>query len=160
MALDNSISEGEARSVCSVHAQQQQGREASIVESALQSTEETLANFGEMFRRTSDLESWHFRIIETAKDRQEKAALTFTTVTVFFLPLTMLASVFGMNTNDIRNMNQNQWLFWVIAGPLCAVGVLLWLAYLGSVPLGKWFRSLTTRKRRDKGVNGWQALAQ
>lgn len=160
VALDNSISESEAKSVCSVHAQKEQGREASIMESALQSTEETLANFGEMFRRTSELESWHFCIIETAKDRQEKAALTFTTVTVFFLPLTMLASVFGMNTNDIRNMDQNQWLFWVTAGPLCATGLVMWLAYLGSVPLGKWFRKLTNPKKKEKSVKRGQILAR
>jgi predicted nucleic acid-binding Zn-ribbon protein len=46
VALENSISEGEAKSVCNVRAQKEQGREASIVESALQSTEETPANFG------------------------------------------------------------------------------------------------------------------
>ena len=58
VALDNSISEGEAKSVCNARAQKEQGREASIVESALQSTEETLANFGEMLRRVTELESW------------------------------------------------------------------------------------------------------
>jgi predicted nucleic acid-binding Zn-ribbon protein len=58
VALDNSISEGEAKSVCNVRTQKEQGREASIVESALQSTEETLANFGEMLRRVTELESW------------------------------------------------------------------------------------------------------
>jgi hypothetical protein len=41
-----------------VRAQKEQGREASIIESALQSTEETLANFGEMLRRVTELESW------------------------------------------------------------------------------------------------------
>jgi Mg2+ and Co2+ transporter CorA len=74
----------------------------------------------------------HFRIIESNKDKQEKAALTFTTVTVFFLPLTMLASVYGMNTSDIRNMNETQWIFWVTAFPLSLFGLGLWLFYLGS----------------------------
>jgi Mg2+ and Co2+ transporter CorA len=71
-------------------------------------------------------------MVESNKDRQEKAALTFTTVTVLFLPLTLLASIFGMNTNDIRNMDLNQWIFWVIGAPLCVVGLLLWLSYLGT----------------------------
>jgi hypothetical protein len=35
-----------------------QGREASVIEFCLQSAEETLQNFVEMARRTSDLESW------------------------------------------------------------------------------------------------------
>jgi Mg2+ and Co2+ transporter CorA len=84
--------------------------------------------------------SQHFRTIESVKDRQEKAALTFTTVTVFFLPLTMLASVYGMNTADIRNMPETQWLFWATAAPLCGIGLLLWLAYLGT--LKQWYRAI------------------
>jgi Mg2+ and Co2+ transporter CorA len=79
-------------------------------------------------------------MVESNKDRQEKAALAFTTVTVLFLPVTLLASIFGMNSNDIRNMDEGQWLFWVIAAPLCVVGMLLWLAYLGS--LSRWWRAL------------------
>jgi hypothetical protein len=49
----------------------------------------------------------------------------------------MLASVLGMNTADIRNMNEGQWLFWVTAVPLSAIGLLAWLAYLGT--LKKWY---------------------
>jgi hypothetical protein len=70
----------------------------------------------------------------------------------------MLASVFGMNTNDIRNMNQNQWLFWIIAGPLCATGLVLWLVYLGSVPLGQWFQRLSSRRKKENGKKDRQAL--
>lgn len=66
--------------------------------------------------------------------------MTFTTVTVFFLPLTMLASVFGMNTSDIRNMSEGQWLFWATAVPMCGIGLLLWLAYLGT--LLQWYKAL------------------
>ena len=33
----------------------------------------------------------------------------------------MLAGVFGMNTSDIRNMNDTQWLFWATAVPLCGI---------------------------------------
>jgi Mg2+ and Co2+ transporter CorA len=84
--------------------------------------------------------SQHFRTIETDKDNQEKASLAFTTVTVLFLPLTLLASIFGMNTNDIRNMQQSQGLFWGIAVPMCAGALLIWLMYLGT--LGRWYKRL------------------
>jgi hypothetical protein len=57
VALDDSISAAEAKSV-SVDTSKHQGREASVVEFSLHSTEETLQNFGEMARRTADLESW------------------------------------------------------------------------------------------------------
>jgi hypothetical protein len=70
----------------------------------------------------------------------------------------MLASVFGMNTNDIRNMNENQWLFWIIAVPLCATGLVLWLVYLGSVPLGQWLKRLASRKRNESGKRDGQVL--
>jgi Mg2+ and Co2+ transporter CorA len=89
-------------------------------------------------------------MVESNKDQQEKAALTFTTVTVLFLPLTLLASIFGMNTNDIRNMNLNQWVFWAIAAPLCAVGLTLWLLYLGS--FRKWARRLRDWRKKRRGL--------
>jgi hypothetical protein len=57
VALDDSISAGEAKSV-SVDTIRHQGRESSVVEFSLHSTEETLQNFGEMARRAADLESW------------------------------------------------------------------------------------------------------
>jgi Mg2+ and Co2+ transporter CorA len=149
VAYEDSINEGEANSVTggTESKAHQSGREINIVEFSLKATEESLQNFMEMIRHTSELESWHFRTIESNKDRQEKAALTFTTVTVFFLPLTMVASVFGMNTNDIRNMPENQWLFWITAGPLCASGLIMWLYYLGSFRY--WFKLY--KEWREKG---------
>ncbi|OCK78762.1 hypothetical protein K432DRAFT_383652 [Lepidopterella palustris CBS 459.81] len=137
VALDDSINESESLSVTFTSTSTNpssivQSRESSVIEYLLHQSEEMLQNFSEMSRRTTDLESWHFRMIDSNKDRQEKAALTFTTVTVFFLPLTTLASILGMNTNDIRNMTQNQWVFWSVAVPMCVVGGLAWLAYLGT----------------------------
>jgi Mg2+ and Co2+ transporter CorA len=149
VAFEDSINEGEANSVTggTESKTHQPGRESSIIDFSLNSTEETLQNFMEMLRHTSELESWHFRIIESNKDRQEKAALTFTTVTVFFLPLTMVASVLGMNTNDIRNMDLDQWIFWCTAGPLCATGLFMWLYYLGSFRY--WFKLYQEWRNKD-----------
>jgi hypothetical protein len=36
-----------------------------------------------------------------------------------------------MNTNDIRNMDQNQWLYWVVALPVTVIVVLLCLVLAG-----------------------------
>lgn len=58
VALDDSINEGEAKSVIVESLNKLQGREASVIEFCLESAEETLQNFVEMARRTSDLESW------------------------------------------------------------------------------------------------------
>jgi hypothetical protein len=57
VALDDSISAGEAKSI-TVDTIKYQGREASVIDFSLHSTEETLQNLVEMARRTSDLESW------------------------------------------------------------------------------------------------------
>ncbi len=48
-------------------------------------------------------------------------------MTVIFLPLSFVASVFGMNTADIRNMGHHQWTFWVSAIPvtIIVIGVSL-----------------------------------
>lgn len=46
--------------------------------------------------------------VDLTKDRQEMAIYAFTIVTVIFLPLSAVASVFGMNTADIRDMDLNQ----------------------------------------------------
>jgi len=52
---------------------------------------------------------------------------------MIFLPLNFVTSYLGMNTCDIRNMSNNQSLFWAIVVPLtCAVmTVILSIAYNG-----------------------------
>lgn len=56
--------------------------------------------------------------IEITEEGNSKAILIFTLVTIIFLPLSFVASVFGMNTSDIRDMNSDQTLFWAIALPV------------------------------------------
>ena len=67
------------------------------------------------------------------KDRQEAALYAFTIVTIIFLPLSTVASIMGMNTNDIRNMDQTQWLFWAVAVPVTIVVVLGGLYWAGEL---------------------------
>lgn len=69
--------------------------------------------------------------LEIAEEGQSKAILVFTLVTIIFLPLSFVASLFGMNTTDIRGTDRNQSIFWVVALPLTAVigGLSLLVAY-------------------------------
>ncbi|KAL9578687.1 MAG: hypothetical protein Q9212_005562 [Teloschistes hypoglaucus] len=69
--------------------------------------------------------------IESSKDRQEAAIFVFTVVTIIFLPLSFVASFFGMNVNDIRDMGRSQWVFWASALPLTAIvaAVAILVAY-------------------------------
>ncbi|KAF7959341.1 hypothetical protein EAE96_000961 [Botrytis aclada] len=68
-------------------------------------------------------------IIDTNKDRLETAVYAFTIVTIIFLPLSTVASILGVNTNDVRNMEVTQWLFWVIAIPITIIIIVLVLIW-------------------------------
>ena len=72
------------------------------------------------------------RVIVT-KDRRDAAVYAFTIVTIIFLPLSTVAGIMGMNTNDIRNMEQDQWLFWAVAGPVTAAVVFIGLLWAGEL---------------------------
>lgn len=56
--------------------------------------------------------------LEINEEDHGKAIMVFTTVTIIFLPLSFVTSYLGMNTADIRDMDNQQGLFWVIAIPL------------------------------------------
>lgn len=53
-----------------------------------------------------------------------KAILTFTIVTIIFLPLPFVCSYLGMNSVDIRSTTSTQSLFWYTALPLASVLML------------------------------------
>lgn len=91
------------------------------------------------FRRNTeyaeDLERETTYKMEWTKDRQENAIYAFTLVTIIFLPLSAISSIFGMNTNDIRNMDFDQWLYWAIALPVTILLILValwWMDELGN----------------------------
>ncbi|KAL8757990.1 MAG: hypothetical protein Q9184_004061 [Pyrenodesmia sp. 2 TL-2023] len=96
-------------------------REASILKECKAAIRNRIQRFEEMNEQAAELISWHTRRIESNKDRHEAAVLVFTTVTVIFLPLSFVSSIFGMNTKDIRNMDKSQWVFWVSAIPMTII---------------------------------------
>lgn len=81
-------------------------------------------------------------MIDSNKDRQEAAIYAFTIVTIIFLPLSFVSGFLGMNTSDMRNMSQKQWLFWAVAIPLTLVIVIISLLWAGELK------------------NAWNALAK
>ena len=72
--------------------------------------------------------------IQRNKDKQEAAIYVFTIVTIIFLPISTVASVLGMNTRDIRNMDKPQWIFWAVAIPLTTLVIVASLCAAGSFP--------------------------
>ena len=79
--------------------------------------------------------------IEIAEEGNTKAIRVFTLVTIIFLPLSFISSVFGMNTVDIRDTNNTQGVFWIIAIPITALigGLSLLIAYRGT-QMWSWLR--------------------
>lgn len=73
------------------------------------------------------------------KDKQENAIFAFTLVTIIFLPLSAVSSIFGMNTADVRDMEASQWLYWAISLPLTLVIIVAGLWWMGELPnIAKW----------------------
>ena len=85
--------------------------------------------------------------VDTTKDRQERAIYAFTIVTVIFLPLSAVSSIFGMNTVDIRDMEQGQWAYWAAAIPVTVLVIFLGLLFTGELRnLAGWFWLRVLRK--------------
>ncbi|KAF3041593.1 hypothetical protein E8E12_009247 [Didymella heteroderae] len=81
--------------------------------------------------------------IAIAEEGNSKAILIFTLVTIVFLPLSFVSSIFGMNTIDVRDMSSTQTLFWAVALPVTAgVGGLSLLAAYGGPMLQRCFQNL------------------
>ena len=64
-------------------------------------------------------------LINIKAEDKNVAIFIFTVVTVVFLPLSFVTSYLGMNTSDIRDMEQGQWLFWAIGGAVTIVTLLV-----------------------------------
>jgi hypothetical protein len=101
-------------------------------------------------RSVDGLDVWQLSQIETNKDKQEAAITVFTLVTIIFLPLSFVSSVFGMNTSDVRDMDNTQWVFWVVAVPITTAIVLisLWFADLLDGLPGRLMSSFNVQRRR------------
>ncbi|RKL26775.1 hypothetical protein BFJ72_g13557 [Fusarium proliferatum] len=110
------------------------------------------------FRRFSDFSKDLERAItykmDFTRDRQERAIYAFTLVTIIFLPISAVSSIFGMNTTDVRDMNYSQWLYWVVAIPVAVLVIVLGLWFMGELGnLARWLF-----ERPGKGIYGEPAV--
>ncbi|KAF4997797.1 hypothetical protein FGRMN_3635 [Fusarium graminum] len=106
------------------------------------------------FRRFTDFSKDLERAIaykmDFTRDRQERAIYAFTLVTIIFLPISTVSSIFGMNTTDVRDMNYSQWLYWVVAIPLTIIVIIVGLWFMGE--LGNLIQWMIGRS--GEGVSG------
>jgi Mg2+ and Co2+ transporter CorA len=73
------------------------------------------------------------QMLKISEENSGHAIMIFTVVATIFLPLSWATSYLGMNTTDIRSLEQGQWLFWTIAGPVATlvIGIALMIALKG-----------------------------
>ncbi|KAG9191011.1 hypothetical protein G6011_09099 [Alternaria panax] len=107
--------------------------ERTLVDACLDHLSLAREDYLDLIRRCGPLSDRTKQIIEINEEDHGKAIMVFTVVTVIFLPLSFVTSYFGMNTADIRDMNQEQSLFWSVAIPLTfvTVGSCLLIGYNG-----------------------------
>ncbi|KAG8526323.1 uncharacterized protein KY384_000316 [Bacidia gigantensis] len=86
--------------------------------------QQRLENFDDLLEQVDRIQTLAAQSISLKVESNNRAVLIFTLVTIIFLPLSFVTSYLGMNTSDIRDINRNQGLFWIIGAPLAVVVVL------------------------------------
>ncbi|KAJ5010530.1 hypothetical protein K4K57_007044 [Colletotrichum sp. SAR 10_99] len=115
-------------------------------------------DFDEYAEQADVLEQTNLNNAAVTKDRQEQAIYAFTIVTIIFLPLSAVSSIFGMNTSDIRDMEAGQWLYWASAIPVTILVIVLGLWWMGE--LGHLFNWMANKFRREENFgSGFSAHA-
>ncbi|KAI2464473.1 hypothetical protein F4781DRAFT_70403 [Annulohypoxylon bovei var. microspora] len=105
--------------------------------------------FLELDVEASRLEDMNANKIEVTKDRQEAAVYAFTMVTIIFLPLSTISSIFGMNSSDIRDMDLGQWAYWATALPTTVAVIVTGLWWMGELRnFVDWLRGIPSRRIR------------
>lgn len=85
--------------------------------------------------------------ISGVQDWRVNATVVFTVITVIFLPLSFFASVFGMNTSDLRDMTLTQRAFWVSACSFTIAVILVTVYFVDAPPLWRWLEQKGSRDR-------------
>ena len=110
-----------------------------------------LADVLDLLENTNNLVNRTVQLVNIRLEDHGKAILVFTIVTIIFLPLNFVSSFFGMNVSDIRNLDQNQSLFWLVAVCVTAgvLGLSIFFAFSGSMITDRILQWKENRQRVD-----------
>lgn len=143
------------------------------VSQLLENLQREYADLCDLRDNSNNLVNRTIQLVNIRLEDHGKAILVFTIVTVIFLPLSFITSFFGMNFSDIRNMNQTQRLFWIVAASVTVgvVGLASFLAFYGGdivEAFMDWRESRSARRRskppkvhrrsRPTGVTSFEVL--
>ena len=92
--------------------------ECKAIDRILTKIQEQMKNSDELMSRAKSLAIQNVQLVETFQDDNSKAIFVFTIVTVLFLPMSFVASFFGMNVVGLSATTTTLKHFWVIALPL------------------------------------------
>ena len=92
--------------------------ECKAIDNILIKIREQIKNCDELIQRAESLAVQNVQLVETFQDDNSKAIFVFTIVTVLFLPMSFVASFFGMNVIGLSATTTPLKHFWVIALPL------------------------------------------
>ncbi|KAK5143323.1 hypothetical protein LTR32_004528 [Rachicladosporium monterosium] len=126
----------------------------------LDNLQRELVDLQDLRDNTDRLVTRTIQLVNIRMEDHGKAILVFTVVTIIFLPLSFVASFFGMNVTDIRNTTRTQSLFWVVAVCLTfgVVSLSIFLAFSGGDILEK--AMLWRDARRERQVSTTTLLRQ
>lgn len=93
-----------------------------------------LADLEALLENANNLVTRTVQLVNLRLEGHGKAILTFTIVTIIFLPLNFVSSFFGMNVADVRDMSSTQDLFWLVACcvTVAVTGASLLFAFYGA----------------------------
>lgn len=94
-----------------------QALDGRIAERVSAHLDETARHFEKLLEHAEQAAAWNSHYISVRGEDNNTAIYVFTAVTVVFLPLTFVAGLLGMNTKEIRNTQDTQWIFWSAALP-------------------------------------------
>jgi hypothetical protein len=133
--------------------------ERTLLNTCLDNLDLAQEEYTELSRRCGPLSDRTKQSLEINEEDHGKAIMIFTIVTVIFLPLSFVTSYLGMNTADIRDMDNRQSLFWIISIPLTVVtvGTCLLIGYNGDElrdAVSSLYRTATGKQDRRTSARG------
>ncbi|KAF2684217.1 hypothetical protein K458DRAFT_404491 [Lentithecium fluviatile CBS 122367] len=130
--------------------------EAPFIETQLRNAHSVRLRISDLDSRLEDVSSHVSRMLEIQQENNGNAIIVFTIVTIIFLPLSWATSYLGMNTSDIRDLNQGQWLFWLIALPVTSVviGIAVLVVLKGETIREFFIRREIARDRKSSASVG------
>jgi Mg2+ and Co2+ transporter CorA len=121
-------------------------------------------------KRMSNIIQLSFHLVTQGDSRmmqtENQSMKTIAVMTLFFMPLGTVASIFGTQFMQIQEeapyhitVSRDFWLMWLIAVPLTIVVVVIWRVWYRDAR-GRLVDEIPPRAKDERGYMGWKELRQ